>query len=782
VFGAEQLLEPQLAAALLQWGEWRRASKHDEWHILDGNPTPAQAEARGFGTQLGGTEPRDVKGQASQPAVDDFGPGTDVLGKLLGADLLFAQDDGCGADSDVGVHDSVSEHLPDELCDVANGFDDDVFELSLRDRPADDSFDERNELQQLHRVEPELAKKMGVGRKGLFAEPLGQHPTDAVADFAFDLFVGKPGLREGWRRGHVGTLARSLLGQSETNRPLGIWWRPERCWVNSTHPRVLCTCFSGGVKDETPVDLNHLIARIETQGRARVKYYRDGRWQQASAAEFLADVATVAARLETWGVQPRSRVGIQASNCYEWLVHDLALLKLGAVSVAIPDQLGTTCDDLARDHELALLLLPQSAAGQANRSWVTGLTGPFPADTRVRAVGKGDFFENDDVFTMVPSSGTSGVIKTLVVTKSGVAEVLESFVKRYPMSSEDRVLMFLPLFSVQQRLISFGALWYGLELVVSSAHLLLRSLTETSPTLFVGPPMFYEAIHRRFVTSTSAWQRALLRVASAAAGVLPRPVRSWVLRRLFAPIHAALGGQIRWMITGMAHTRVSTLRFFARAGLELYEAYGLSECGLVSGNGPRANRRGSVGRPFAGAGVSIASDGEIVVRRSRHVAIGYWKHDPHDSKTVFPAADTVATGDLGRFDRHGFLYITGRKKEILVTAGGAKVHPEPIENAIRECAGVEQCAVVGDELAASLVAVVYISGTAGTAARAQVERQVGLLSRSLPHGAEIRATIFSEVPFTPDNGLLTRNLKLDRRKILAHFTGATRSARMRQAG
>jgi long-chain acyl-CoA synthetase len=518
------------------------------------------------------------------------------------------------------------------------------------------------------------------------------------------------------------------------------------------------------------MNLSNLLDRVAKDGCARIVHFYDGRWQTVDSQTLCRHVDETCARLRHWGIAVGHRIGIQASNCYQWILHDLALLRLGAVSVALPEHFDSPPEELAATHDLDFLLIGELDDKHPERPWIARLMTSEQGPKAVRRPSRppGD----PDVFTMVASSGTSGVIKTLMISKQGVNDDVVRFTNRFPMDHRDRITIFLPLSNLQQRNMVFGALWFGLELVVSSPTLLFRSLKEQPPTLFVAPPMFYEAIHRQFLAATTGLQRLLVNLICALLALLPQALAAPLRRRLFAPVHRALGGRIRWMITGMAHIRHSTLRFFARSGLPLFEAYGLTESGLVAGNGPGANRRGSVGRPFDPGSVVVAADGEIIVKRSHRVATSYWKHDPEETARVFPDSETTATGDLGRFDRAGYLYLTGRKKEIIVTAGGVKVQPEELERVIRECPGVEHCAVVGAEALPHLIAVLRMTDNAGPEQKRAVEEVIAGLNRRQVRGAEIRQTIWADVPFTADNGMLTRNLKLNRRQVFARFGAA----------
>lgn len=518
------------------------------------------------------------------------------------------------------------------------------------------------------------------------------------------------------------------------------------------------------------MELKQLVERLARGSSGKVTALEHGTWKTRDGFEVVAAVQKQVSRLQALGVRPGMRVAIVGPNSFAWIVADLCLLELGCVSVPIPDALEPELDELAEQHGLVLALAPR--ASDDPRPWVV----PFDGDEPGPALRDVDAKQPDpdafDVPTLAFSSGTSGSLKCLEITRSGMEHVVRSFARAYALEERDSVLVFLPLSNLQQRLMAYGALWFGLEVVVVPAVSLFRALREQRPTILIGPPLLYETIHRRYLDLPPP-KRWLGSAVMALARPLPSALRDRILRRAFEPIYSGLGSRVRLMITGMAHIRSSTLRFFEAVGLPLFEAYGLTECGLVAGNTPTATRIGSVGKPFEAGTVELDADGEIVVRRALPLARGY-VGDSDEQQTFGDGC--IRTGDIGHFDGDGFLYITGRKKQIIVTAGGSKIHPEIVENQINDCPVVDRSAVFGSDGQAFLSAVVTVRATETPEQRKLVLEHVRGVSEKLPSGTQIERIVISDAPFSVDNGTLTRNLKLNRQRILEAYAEQLRSA------
>jgi long-subunit acyl-CoA synthetase (AMP-forming) len=526
------------------------------------------------------------------------------------------------------------------------------------------------------------------------------------------------------------------------------------------------------------MDLTQLARRLDELPAQSLSHYENGALVRKPYARVAEDVRRVGAALDAAGLLPGMRVGILAENSYGWIVHELALLERRCAMVCFPPQelAQVSLAELADKYALHLLLV--SAREQQTRGevwpWLAPIDRVDAPPARVREVvpvaaarNRGPHALDPDVYTLVFSSGTSGRLKCLLMSRRGTEVLVEAYGKSFPFRPDDSILVVLPLSNFQQRLMVYTALWYGFDLLVTEPSLMFRSLKEMRPTILAGPPLFYETVENRY-RNLPLGRRLALDAVGALVRLVPVGLRARVQARLFAPFHEAFGGRARLLLTGSAPSRPSTLDLFARLGLPLFQVYGLTETGFVSWNLPGRNRPGSVGQLVFAGTVEIAADGEILVRYPQPQSHGYLFVDEQEEQRTFLPDGRIATGDIGRIDDDGYLYILGRKKQIIVTQGGYKVQPEVLEQALEESPEVARAVVFGGDELAGLVGLVSLR-QGGLSAEARVRSTVDDLNARLPPPSQISRVVFTTTVFAADNGLLTRNLKVDRRRVFERF-------------
>jgi long-subunit acyl-CoA synthetase (AMP-forming) len=466
------------------------------------------------------------------------------------------------------------------------------------------------------------------------------------------------------------------------------------------------------------------------------------------------------------------RVGLWGCNCYEWIIYELALIEVRALSVAFTDDFaGNTADQLIEKYGLSLLLLRASdevqkkSAGQSSAIAFMDAT-----NDSIRAIereaGPADWeFEN---IGMVFSSGSSGKLKGLALHRQGIEASVDAFTGVVSPQPDDCLLLFLPLSNFQQRLMYYSALWYGVDLIVADPSRLFRALKDLRPTILIAPPVLYETFEVRFF-NIPKWKRLTATALAKAIGKIPsRAARARLARKLFKDAYDALGGRMRFMVTGMAPIKRSTLDLFQLMQLPLFETYGMTEFGGITLNYPGANKLGSVGRPLPGVSVELAPDGEVIAVRKYRMASRYFECAEGESEKTFISHDRVATGDVGRFDKDGYLYLIGRKREMIITTNGLKIHPEIPETEIDACPDVARSVVFADNHSPMLVAVVLPRNPQDDSAKARIQEFVDKVNEHRPSLA-VNRIIFTELAFSRENGFLRPNLKLDRKKIAESF-------------
>jgi len=486
------------------------------------------------------------------------------------------------------------------------------------------------------------------------------------------------------------------------------------------------------------------------------------------------DVKQAVEKLIAWGVETGMRVGILANNSYEWVVYLLALLDLECTSVCFAEEFGNeSTGELIENFGLSLLLLlksdtwPKASAGE----WTAFMDVENGPETRARNY-KAPPLADDFVLSLVFSSGTTGKLKCLIVNYRGVEDTISSFQNLFPTRSDDSILIFLHLSGIQQHFMLYGGLLYGTDIQLIKPPRLFLALKELKPTLCVGPPLLYETIHNQFknaVKNLRGPSRLGFHILSGLAEAAPSAfVRDRFAQICYKRLHSSLGGRMRIMWTGMAPIKRSTLEFFSKARLPLYEAYGMSECGVIASNTPTHNKPSSVGRVLSEGSVYLLDDGEIVVHRNNLPTMGYWDRTGEQGKSTYLEPNTVATGDIGRFDEDGYLYLVGRKKDIIITQQGYKLHPETLEGQINRSPDVEHAVVFGNDLP-YLSAVISVQGPITDDLRSRIESHLDQINATLPAAGRIVRFFITDEQFTMQNGFMTRTLKLNRAALFKHF-------------
>ncbi|GAA0463289.1 AMP-binding protein [Streptomyces sp. NPDC046215] len=498
-------------------------------------------------------------------------------------------------------------------------------------------------------------------------------------------------------------------------------------------------------------------------------HYRGRDIERRTFRQVFDDVLATCAALEAAGVRAGTHVGILGGNSYAWIVTDLALTRLRAVSVAlsVEGSRASTTGELRAAYHLGLLLMAQAEYDRRTPAepWAAPLGDLGGATVAPPAAGAPA--AGGDAFTLVFSSGSSGSPKCIMMSARGTVAAMEEYAVQLRTGLGDAIFVVLPLTAFPQRLMVYLAVWCGFDIRLADIPRLHDALRRMEPTIVVGPPAFFEAVESRYRARPEGARRHADRLRRLTA-LIPLPaLRRRVRRHLFADLHALFGGRARLLLTGSAPARRSTLRLLDELGFPIHEFYGMTEVSVVSWNLPGRTRHGSVGRPLLPGTVTLAPDGEVLTRFDPPRSLGYYGDGAHDADTYRPDG-WVGTGDLGRFE-DGYLYLTGRKKSVIITRSGYKLQPEPAERALAEHPDVAHAVLLGGEHAHVVTAVVSLRESAGGATRGELDRIVADVNRSLPEPARIARLFCTAEEFTAARGLLTRTMKPDRAAIARHF-------------
>ena len=426
-----------------------------------------------------------------------------------------------------------------------------------------------------------------------------------------------------------------------------------------------------------------------------------------------------------------SRVALVAGNVWQTVAVDLALLALECTTVhfiADGPELASWIDAGWLDYVISQNLNDCAALEPLETLFGLQVYRCLTPGQNVAAVAGAP--------AVIFSSGTAGRIKKILVNSAGIVPSAEAFFGRIEPLQDDAMLIFLTLSNYQQKLLIYGCILFGIRFCLTDSANVLNVLKRGGFTLFLAPPVFYE----------TAWK--MVRLAPGPQGTA-------------AALRSYFGGRMRMMWSGMAPIAPEILEGYQAAEVPLLEAYGMTEYGPIAMNTLAANRIGSVGRPVTPGSVQIMADGEVTLRSATPLTTGYL--DEPAASEVYLDFGHIATGDIGRLDENGFLHLLGRKKEMIVTSAGVKIHPNSVERLFAGIANINHAVLLGDRRPQPGLLVMV------QAQMEETEQQVRMLVRQANAGpcsaAPIRQWRLVEGAFTPDNEMLTRNFKLARGRI-----------------
>jgi long-chain acyl-CoA synthetase len=484
--------------------------------------------------------------------------------------------------------------------------------------------------------------------------------------------------------------------------------------------------------------INDLFRRVSDAASAHVISWQDefGQWQPISSDQIYQRVRALAGTLLGWGAQKGDRIALIGENRWEWAVSDFATLAIGAVNVPIyPTLTGDQIAVLIQDAGCRIAIV--STRQQFEKLNAVRSQTPLErilimdsASTPEGAIGFAEVLagadergaERDPVFdalvrsvepadlaTLIYTSGTTGEPKGVMLTHGNIAANQNVAAANFFFNSTDACISFLPLSHITARALDYVMYAHGAQVAYCSQFdKLPQAMKEVRPTVFVGVPRVYEKI-RQAVEQKSAASPVKKRMLAWALGVGARyrdtvygggrPIGIfWKLanKMVYSKVREAFGGRVRIFVSGGAPLGIDTAKWFAAAGIALWEGYGLTETSpVIALNTPVTQRMGSVGMPLPNVELKFAEDGELLVRGPA-VFSGYWGK-PGANAECFDQEGWFCTGDIAHLDADGFLYITDRKKELLKTSGGKLVAPQPIENKLKNSVLVAQAALVGDK-------------------------------------------------------------------------------------
>lgn len=570
-------------------------------------------------------------------------------------------------------------------------------------------------------------------------------------------------------------------------------------------------------------------------GEVALRAKREGRWREYSYAEMARTIEAISKGLLSLGIRPGDRVAILSENRPEWAFADFACLAARAADVPIyPTLTGKQTHYLLADSGARALFI--SSAGQYAKlaeflptlpalEWIVAfdpaVTGPkVQSFDQLAAAGLAESARwpgwrdealragPEDLATIIYTSGTTGDPKGVMLTHGNIASNVRAAMSVLPVADTDECLSLLPLSHIFERMTGHYSMFSAGVTInyAESLEAVPANMAELHPTVVAAVPRLYEKIYARSLESAirgsplARWvffwakrvgeQAADLEVAHRPLPVGLRIQRFLADRLVFRRIRARVGGRLKYFLSGGAPLSADIAKFFYAAGLPILEGYGLTETSpVITVNTLSHLRFGTVGRPIPGVEVKIAPDGEILTR-GPHVMKGYFGL-PAETAEAIDHEGWFHTGDIGEVDADGYVKITDRKKDLIATAGGKKIAPQPIEGLLRQNPFIANAVLLGDrrKFPIALLAPMFPVLEAWAADEGLTwttrDELIGL-DRTVRHlEAEamkhLRELARFEVPkrflivareFSIESGELTPKLSVRRRVVEAHYRDA----------
>jgi len=581
----------------------------------------------------------------------------------------------------------------------------------------------------------------------------------------------------------------------------------------------------------------HLVETYDKPSLLSVK--RPGGWRRLSTAEVAQAVHDFSCGLMALGVRSGEKVALLSEDRPEWAIADFAVLTAGGADVPLYPTLNARDSAYIvgnSDARIAIVSTPAQAnkllcmrGSLPNLRDIIIMDPPEPGQEgllrwdevltrgREHAQNRPDLHRRtagavapEDVASLIYTSGTTGVPKGVELTHHNFITNARASLERIVITQEDQALVFLPLSHSFERLVDYCYFWRGLSVAYAeSIDKVAENMAEVRPDIVAAVPRFYEKVYARLmdqaahgsyikkvlihwsVWTARAW--AETRAEGKRPGLFLSIKHALADRVLLSKLRAKTGGRVRFFISGGAPLARDLATFFYGAGLVILEGYGLTETTpVVAVNGQDCLRFGSIGRPLSNVEVMFAEDGELLVK-GPSVMKGYHKL-PEATGEAFTGDGWFKTGDIGHQDADGYLYITDRKKELLVTAGGKNVAPQPIENLLKTNKYVIQAVLIGDAkpfvsalLVPNWALVVEYARSKGVSVadprelcqHAQImhlfENVLARANAHLSHHEQIRKCRLLPRELTQEDGELTPTLKVKRRAVLQKYAEVVES-------
>jgi long-subunit acyl-CoA synthetase (AMP-forming) len=539
---------------------------------------------------------------------------------------------------------------------------------------------------------------------------------------------------------------------------------------------------------EMKTSIHALFETAKRNGQRRAWSFGDRTWTWGEAA---GDVRKAARAFLALGVKPGGAVSVVGTNRPEWVIADLGAIAAGGVPAPIyPTLTAEQAGYIANHSEATVAVVLDKAqldklrlVRPPNLRWFVLMTGEPDAkdvlsweqfmaraeETPDAEIDKRlDGIDPTGIATLIYTSGTTGPPKAAMLTHKNLEFAARIAQQVADVRADDVMVSYLPLSHIAEQMLSIhGPIVSGGQIAFcDDFEKLVPTLQKVEPTIFFGVPRVWEKVQAGLEAKFAEAPEGKRKLLAWARG--PHLLLGGLADKLvLAKIRKAMGfGRVRFCVTAAAKISDGTLRFFDSLGMPIYDVWGMTEsAGMGTANMPGARKVGTVGRPEDGVEIRIASDGEILTRGA-HVFKGYFK-DEAGTRETLDSEGFLHTGDVGEIDGDGFMRITDRKKDLLITSGGKNVSPQNIEAQLAQITGVAQAVVVGDarKYLAALIVPDAVAKASEPEFVAHVGREIEKVNARLAQYETIKRFKVLSAQFSIASGELTPTLKLKRKVV-----------------
>lgn len=444
--------------------------------------------------------------------------------------------------------------------------------------------------------------------------------------------------------------------------------------------------------------INDIIERL-SQSRGKLIIFHNGKRLERYFRDIYPTVKNAASWLYENGFDDTCTVGIIAKNDFHWVITDLASIWNG-IKVIPLESIPEIEYYLKCGLKLSAVAIDNDYAGQSDTIEKYGvkcirlkelvrIEEPAPAKGRNYGLATPHSYDNKEIFSFKSTSGSTGLPKLIGQTVESVENSIWGVQQLFNHSESDSILVFLPLNLLQQRYWLYSAIIYQFTVIIVPKHYVYAAIMQEQPTVIMGIPYIYECIREDFT-------RLLERDSNLQTEYERFLITNTNYGSYFKPFMDYMGGRINYLWTGSAPISYDLLEFYFKMGIPIYQGYGMNETCIISKNYPGNNKIGSVGKLFPNVEIRFDHDGQILVKNKYPICTRYTICAEEDKHT-FQNDGYIATGDVGSLDEEGFLYITGRLKEMIALSNSKKIFPVPIEEKLRSYYAIRHCIVYGND-------------------------------------------------------------------------------------